>query len=62
MRSALLAKFTQHATLRDALLATRTATLISDSNCESYWVERPGVVFNTIGKMLMEIRAQLRSP
>jgi len=61
MRSALLAKFTQHAALRDALLATGTATLISDSNCESYWTERPGVVFNTIGKMLMEIRAQLRS-
>jgi ribA/ribD-fused uncharacterized protein len=61
MRSALLAKFTQHTTLRDALLATGTATLVSDSNCESYWAERPGVVFNTIGKMLMEIRAQLRS-
>jgi predicted NAD-dependent protein-ADP-ribosyltransferase YbiA (DUF1768 family) len=60
MRWALLAKFRQHDCLRTALLATGNAVLISDSNCDSYWVERRGSGFNAIGKMLMSIRAQLR--
>jgi hypothetical protein len=61
MRAALLAKFKQHAHLREKLIETGTAMLISDSNCDWYWAERPGVVFNTIGQMLMSIRDGLRT-
>lgn len=61
MRSALLAKFVQHPVLQERLLATGDATLVTDSNCEWYWVERSNVEFNTIGKMLMSIRNELRS-
>ncbi len=50
MRSALLAKFAQHERLRRQLLATGEAVLISDSNCDSYWLEREGAGFNAIGK------------
>jgi ribA/ribD-fused uncharacterized protein len=59
MCSALLAKFRQNDALREQLLATGTATLVSDSNCDSYWYERPGVEFNAIGKMLMRVRFEL---
>ena len=61
MKAALLEKFRQHESLRITLLATGKAILVSDSNCDWYWVERPGVVFNEIGKMLMSIRAQLQA-
>lgn len=61
MRFALLTKFRQHDQLRQNLLATGNATLISDSNCDSYWMERQGAPFNAIGKMLMDIRAQLNA-
>ncbi len=61
MRSALLAKFVQHPALRERLLATGEKTLVTDSTCEWYWVERSNVEFNTIGKMLISIRNELRS-
>lgn len=60
MRGALLAKFRQNESLRHQLLATGDATLISDSHCDWYWIEREGAGFNAIGKMLMDIRTELR--
>lgn len=59
MYFALLKKFEQHAILREKLLSTGSATIVLDSNCESYWTERRNVVFNTIGKMIMNIRNEL---
>jgi uncharacterized protein len=61
MRRALLAKFQQHKILHEILLGTNDATLVSDSNCDSYWLERNGVQFNTLGRMIMEIRSELRA-
>lgn len=61
MRSALFAKFSQNERVRQQLLATGAATLVSDANCERYWMENPNADFNTIGRMLMSIRSELRS-
>ena len=61
MQSALRAKITQHSRLHALLLSTHEALLISDSHCDSYWLERPGNSFNAIGKMLMNIRAELQT-
>ncbi len=60
MRAALLAKFQQNLGLKQQLLATLNARLISDANCDSYWLERRGTSFNAIGKMIMSIRGQLQ--
>ncbi len=60
MRAALSAKFRQNHELGERLLATGDVLLVSDSNCDSYWQEKPGAEFNEIGKMLMSIRAELR--
>jgi ribA/ribD-fused uncharacterized protein len=61
MRFALSEKFRQHVELRARLLATGDAVLVSDSQCDNYWYEAPGVApFNAIGHMLMELRSKLR--
>jgi predicted NAD-dependent protein-ADP-ribosyltransferase YbiA (DUF1768 family) len=57
--AALRSKFTQHVALRAQLLATGDAILVSDSNCDWYWVENRSAGFNAIGKMLMRIRDEL---
>lgn len=62
MRRALAAKFEQHSSLRHQLLSTEEATLVSDSNCDSYWTENRHAGFNFIGRMLMSIRAEWRKP
>lgn len=62
MRGADLAKFTQHPELAERLLATGTATLIEDSPFEPFWgIGRDGIGENWAGRVLMEIRARLRS-
>lgn len=53
MRGPLLARFQQHQELRAKLLGTGDATLVSDWTCGDW-------TFNTVGRMLMEIRAELR--
>jgi ribA/ribD-fused uncharacterized protein len=60
MHSALLAKFRHNEQLRHKLLASGNATLISDANCDSYWMQRMNPPYNTIGYMIMDIRKQLR--
>jgi N-glycosidase YbiA len=62
MRRGDLAKFTQHADLRDLLLATGEAELIEDSPAEPYWGIGPdGLGSNWAGRVLMEVRARVRT-
>lgn len=60
MRRALLAKFTQHASLRARLLATQDATLIHLSSSDLWWGQTAeGEGQNKLGLFLMELRASL---
>jgi ribA/ribD-fused uncharacterized protein len=64
MRAVLRAKFTQHEDLRELLLSTGDAKLIEtatvDNAVNRLWGEVNGVGENTLGVMLMELRATLR--
>lgn len=61
MRRADHAKFTQNADLARLLLATGEAELVEDSPGEPFWGTGPdGAGFNWAGRVLMEIRTQLR--
>lgn len=60
MRTALRAKFTQHAAARALLLATGTALLVEASPNDYVWGEGlDGTGENLLGKLLMELRAEL---
>jgi ribA/ribD-fused uncharacterized protein len=62
MREALRAKFTQHPQLRSLLLSTGDAELIEHSRNDCYWADGgDGSGKNMLGKLLMELRAELRS-
>jgi ribA/ribD-fused uncharacterized protein len=61
MRKALSAKFTQHAELREALLATGDAKIIEHTENDSYWADGGnGAGKNLLGILLMELRATLK--
>ena len=61
MRTALRAKFTQHPDLRDQLLATGDADLIEHTENDSYWGDGgDGSGKNMLGRLLMEVRDELR--
>lgn len=64
MRAVLVAKFTQQDDLREILLATGTARLIEattlDNPVNRLWGEVNGVGQNMLGKLLMEVREELR--
>jgi hypothetical protein len=61
MRQALLAKFTQYSELRDLLLATGDAEIVEHSRNDSYWADGgDGKGHNKLGKLLMQVRAELR--
>ncbi|AGP36645.1 Swarming motility protein YbiA [Sorangium cellulosum] len=63
MREAVLAKFTQHEDLRRALLDTGDAELVEHTANDAYWADGgDGSGRNMLGKILMEIREQLRRP
>ena len=60
MRTALRAKVTQHAEVRETLLATGTATLVEHTVNDSYWADGgDGTGLNMLGRLLMEIRDAL---
>ena len=63
MRSALMAKFTQHEGPRELLLSTlqpRPAVLVEASPHDTYWGGgRDGRGSNHLGRLLMELRAEL---
>ncbi len=64
MRAVLHAKFSQHPDLRALLLSTGNARLVEagtvDNAVNRMWGEVNGRGKNTLGKLLMEIRATLR--
>ncbi|MFO0960384.1 MAG: NADAR family protein [Isosphaeraceae bacterium] len=61
MYEAVLAKFTQHPTLRDLLLSTGDATLIEHTENDRYWGDGgDGTGLNRLGAVLMQLRKALR--
>ena len=62
MRDALRAKFTQHADLRALLLGTGDALLVEHTVRDRYWGDGgDGSGKNMLGRILMQIRDELRS-
>jgi N-glycosidase YbiA len=62
MREAVLAKFTQHADLRQILLNTGTAVLVEHTANDAYWGDGgDGSGRNMLGQILMSVRDELRS-
>lgn len=61
MKEAVRAKFTQHSDLRDILLATNNRKLVEHTHRDSCWGDGgDGSGTNWLGKVLMEIREELR--
>ncbi len=61
MRQAVLAKFTQHEDLRKLLLETGDAKLVEHTENDDYWGDAgDGSGKNMLGRILMEVRGQLR--
>lgn len=61
MHRAVLAKFTQHAPLRELLLGTGDATLVEHTDRDRYWGDGgDGSGKNRLGQILMRVREELR--
>ncbi|MES2568451.1 MAG: NADAR family protein [Verrucomicrobiota bacterium] len=61
MRTAVRAKFTRHAALREELLSTGDAILVEHTSNDRYWGDGgDGTGKNMLGIILMEIREELR--
>ena len=61
MRKAVHAKFAQHPQLREQLLATGDAQLVEHTERDSYWGDGgDGSGQNMLGRILMEVRNELR--
>lgn len=61
MRKAVYAKITQHSDLRKLLLSTGQAEIVEHTTNDRYWGDGgDGSGKNMLGKILMEIRAQLQ--
>ncbi|KYF79038.1 Swarming motility protein YbiA [Sorangium cellulosum] len=61
MREVVRAKFTQHEELKRALLDTGDAELVEHTTNDAYWADGgDGSGVNMLGKILMEIREELR--
>jgi ribA/ribD-fused uncharacterized protein len=62
MRKAVRAKFTQHEDLRRILLSTSDARIVEHTENDSYWGDGgDGSGKNMLGRILMEIREELRT-
>ena len=62
MRKGLQAKFAQHPALQSLLLATGDAELVEHTRNDGYWADGgDSSGKNMLGKLLMELRAELRS-
>jgi ribA/ribD-fused uncharacterized protein len=62
MYEAVLAKFTQHADLRNLLLATADATIVEHTENDAYWGDGgDGRGKNRLGQTLMRVREDLPS-
>jgi len=60
MREACVAKYSQHADLREYLLSTEYRELVEDSPTDAYWGIANGKGKNRLGEILMQIRQELR--
>jgi N-glycosidase YbiA len=61
MHEAVLAKFTQHADLRETLLATGDSTIVERTGNDAYWGDGgDGSGKNRLGQILMRVREELR--
>ncbi len=61
MRRAVLAKFSTHADIREVLLSTGDEEIVENAASDYYWgCGKDGSGKNMLGKILMEVRAQLR--
>ncbi len=62
MRKAVRAKFTQHEDIRQILLSTGDARIVEQTENDSYWGDGgDGSGKNMLGRILMEIREELRT-
>jgi N-glycosidase YbiA len=62
MLEALMAKFTQHADLKQILLDTGDATLVEHTTRDSYWGDGgDGSGRNRLGALLMQAREAIRA-
>jgi ribA/ribD-fused uncharacterized protein len=62
MHEAVLAKFTQHADLRDILLGTGGAPIVEHTKNDAYWGDGgDGRGKNRLGQILMRVREELRA-
>ena len=60
MRAALRAKLAQHADVRDLLLSTGDAEIVEHTTNDRYWGDGgDGTGRNVLGRLLMELRAEL---
>jgi len=61
MREAVRSKFSQHRDLREILLATGDALIVEHTKNDSYWGDGgDGSGKNMLGRILAEVRAELR--
>lgn len=61
MKTALLAKFSQHLELKTLLLGTGDATIVEHTENDKYWGDGgDGTGRNMLGIMLMQIRSELQ--
>ena len=61
MRGAVLRKFQTHADIRDILLGTGSEDLVENAPGDFYWgCGADGSGLNKLGKILMDVREQLR--
>ena len=62
MHEAVMAKFTQHADLREILMATGDALIVEHTTNDAYWGDGgDGSGKNRLGQILMQVRGELRS-
>ena len=62
MHEAVLAKFTQHADLREILLGTGDAKIVEHTENDAYWGDGgDGSGKNMLGQILMRVREELRA-
>ena len=62
MKNCIIAKFKQNPDIKQQLLDTGDAELIEDSPVDYYWgCGKDGTGKNMLGKLLMEIRSELRN-
>lgn len=61
MRTALQAKFLSYPALQTFLMSTEGSVLVESSQTDSFWgASRDGVGLNHLGRLLMDLRAELR--